>query len=175
MNLELSWSMKRDGGDLVVHYDVKNSGAAPVWLVDDLLVWGGKAFEKAPDAIVVRRGDQPGTVNLLRGHLYIPSREMRHYPTAGVREVPAGGSVSGEARRPMPLQAWHNFHPKKMDALDGAPERAVLELQVLPAAGDPDKDYTSITLQDGSSLTVPHQRFLDQTAESLVSDPKPIP
>jgi hypothetical protein len=155
------------------NYEIENRRSTPIWVVDDLLMWRQTAFGRAPNALVVRKGPEPGTVSLYRGMMYIPSREMRQYPSPGVREVAPGARISGEAETSLPLAAWHYYHPKKVEPLDGAPKRAILEVQILLDRGEP-AAWKEIQLVDGSALSVPTLRLLDERAHVLRSEPRPL-
>src|SRR5690242_1657335 len=72
-DLALTWSVSRQGSTLQIQYDVTNTGTQPAWVVDDMLVLGGKGkFTRAPKAIIVRQGATPDTVELYRGDMDIP-------------------------------------------------------------------------------------------------------
>lgn len=174
MQPELEWKMDVEGDKLRIHYEVINPGSTPIWVVDDLLTWQQTAFGRAPEAVIVRKTDQPGTVSFYRGMMYIPSREMRQYPSPGVRQLDPGDRLSGEAVTSLPLAAWHYYHPKKMEPLDRAPTTAILEVQILAERGEAG-DWKQIELVDGSTLAVPNLRFLNENASIIRSRPRELP
>ena len=172
---QIAWEMHKHGDKLRIRYSVTNPNAFSLWLVDDLVVWGQTDFVRAPQAVIVRNSDRPGIVSLYRGDMYIPSRQMRQYPRQGVRELPAKGEIKAELETPLPLVAWHYFHPKKMAPLEGRSTQAILEIQYLVnLEGNGQVVGGEISLQDGTKLRTPQLKFLDKS-KMIRTDPKPLP
>jgi hypothetical protein len=175
MEPTLDWKLRRDGATLKLDYTVDNTTDEPIYLVDDMLMWGKTRFRRAPEAIIVRNGDQPGRVSLFRGMMYIPSRDERQYPAPGLRRVEPRAQASGSAQVSLPVKAWHNYHPGKIEPLKGTPGEVVLEIQYLTSKGTLDRDYAVKTLEDGSQIESPYVRHLNESGKVLRSRPQALP
>lgn len=132
-DLTLEWSLQADpaGGALLVHYALHNGGDAPVLVMDDMAVLGATSgYDAAPLAMNVSPDDEdPTLVHLSRGRVR-PYGRPRMEIVPGVRPLPAGAELSGDARIPVPLQSWHPNDGYR--ALITTPTRASLRIGVLP-------------------------------------------
>ena len=129
-------------------------------------------FDEAPPACC---GAEPGLASLFRGNLNIPTHDSRMFPSPGMREVAPGATLDGAGEVALPLSAWHNYHPDKIEALRAPITRMQLELQVLPAQGTEDKDWQYETLDDGSRVASPFLRYLNERATLIQGAPRDVP
>lgn len=130
--LSLHWTLKRNaaGDALTVQYQLKNTGAEAVYVLDQMLALGANdGYDQAPDAMIVRAdASDPGLVHLMRGRVAPQGRPMQEVPAA-LRTLAPGAEITGTAHVALPLQSWHpndGYRP-----LAAPPKRAVLELGVL--------------------------------------------
>ena len=175
MPVTLDWTITPRADALHIDYQVHNGGDAPVWVVDDMLTWTAGKLSRAPSAIIVRNGAEPGLASLFRGNLNIPTHDSRMFPSPGMREVAPGATLDGAGEVALPLSAWHNYHPDKIEALRAPITRMQLELQVLPAQGTEDKDWQYETLDDGSRVASPFLRYLNERATLIQGAPRDVP
>lgn len=165
MNVTLEWTAKPAAGVLHVEYTLTNKSDKPLYAVDDMLEWQGGKLVRAPKAIIVRNGAAEGTASLFRGNMNIPTHDSRMYPSPGARLVAAGTSVQGTADVPLPLKAWHNYHPEKMEPLKEPITQLVLEIQIVRDLGVEGTDWKYESLGDGSRVQSPYLRVLNQRGE----------
>jgi hypothetical protein len=170
--VRLEWNVKRTGDDhLALSYTVRHAGEATVYLLDRVIAFAPKeGFEEAPDRIIVlpRDGD-PGTLTLSRGWVRPPWSDVMIELMPGGRRLEPGGTLDGQARIPLPLQAWH---PNEGAApLKSPPSRLELRVGLLPTFCE----LQDLKLADGSTVPAVHgaDAFLYQ--QWLTSGPRPIP
>jgi hypothetical protein len=175
MNATLDWTLTPRADSLHVDYKLTNQTDASLWVVDDMLTWTQGALTRAPNAIIVRNSTKPGVASLFRGNLNIPTHDQRMYPSPGMREVAPGATVAGSADIPLPLRAWHNYHPDKIEALRPDIKQVELEIQVVPQQGVEDKDWKYETLADGSRVASPFLRVLDTQGQIVSGGAKDLP
>ena len=175
MSASLEWNLTRQGSSLHVDYTITNRSTAPLWIVDDMLTWTQGALTRAPAAFIVRKSDAPGVASLFRGNLNIPTHDERMYPSPGMREVAVGASLTGAGDIPLPLRAWHNYHPDKIAPLAAGTTRVALEITVLRAQGVEGKDWQYETLADGSRVASPFLRVIKEQGEVITADVKEVP
>ncbi|MCA9675110.1 MAG: hypothetical protein KC464_08755 [Myxococcales bacterium] len=160
MNATLDWTITRGADSLHVEYALHNGSARTIWVVDEMLVWAQGGLARASKAMIVRNGAAADVASLFRGNLDIPSHDDHPNPSPGMRPVAAGASITGAADIPLPLTAWHPYHPEKMEPLRPGLRRAELEIQVLDSQGTEDRDWEYVTLADGSRVATPYYRVL---------------
>ena len=162
----LDWTMSRDGDQLQIDYTVSNPTPARIYVLDELPV--GDAF--APDAIIVMGDpDAPDTVRLSRA-LIRTLEKVLTIPMPGARAVEPGATLTGTARAPWPLRAWHNY--STVDPLRGQPAQAVLQIGYVADPGA--SGFTQRHLPDGTTVTVPTPATVG-TQQLLVGDAQPLP
>lgn len=140
MDLDWSLSLEGDGHTLLVSYRLRNTGDAPVLVLDQMIDFASslglapQGYASAPDAIIVRAdAADPTLVHLSRGRVE-PVGEARMEVIPGLRTLAAGSELSGQARLALPLRAWHPND--RASELVVVPTRAVLEIGVLPQGSD---------------------------------------
>jgi hypothetical protein len=164
--IALDWDLTRAGNELHLHYTVHNESDQWVVLLDRLLF--GEA-RPAFDRVIVRDGDSPGVVSLVRGDVGPPPGVgVQVYERPAVRALAPGKRVSGDAVVALPVTAWHNYVTAW--PLTGTPTRAYLEIGYL--VGDPLLD--DATLDAGTAVelvsrgaAILEQRFVRSDTRDL--------
>jgi len=122
--LELTWSMKRVGGELRIDYTIRNGTAKRVVIVDQL--YRGAHVDQ--DAIIVMNArGLAKTVAFVRAFVVDPKKEFLERPEPDGRIVGPGETVKGSATTEWPLRSWHNFDNDPAPLRRGA-TKAVLEI-----------------------------------------------
>jgi hypothetical protein len=163
----LVWSMTPvDAGKrLHIDYTIKNHGKARIYVYDDMVVVEGDSLARAPQAIDVVNGDQPGVVRLVRGYVPSASKINIEY-NPGVRPLEPGQELKGSAETALPLQAWHSYG--RAEPLTGKPTSAVLEIHYF--AGN-----HGLTTEKIKGGTMKKPARPDTDFQVLRSEPRPLP
>lgn len=145
--VELTWTIKRDGQQLVVDYSARNTSKETVWLADQLPLPGSTAKWKlgADRIIVMPDPDNADVVLFVRARIK-STTNMPKSADPAVRELAAGATLGGHAIVPLPLKAWH--YRGHVAALGSVPTRAQLRIGVLE--GKP--HLQKIEFEDGTTM-----------------------
>ena len=159
-------TLRRVGDLLELAYGVENRGAGAVWLVDDMLGHVAEGFVRQPRALVVRAGDDPTTVRLIRGH-EPPRATVFMYFEPGARRLAPGERLTGEAETPLPLAECHpQERPRPLAA---APTHAIVEVTLLLVE---EPELAERPVIDGPPALIPRRR---SALVSALSQPLPLP
>lgn len=145
--VELTWTVVRDGQQLVVDYTARNTSKETVWLADQLPVPGSTTKWKlgADRVIVMPDADNADVVLFVRARVKSTTTLPKLVDPA-VRELAAGATLAGHAIVPLPLKAWH--YRGHVTAITGERTRAQLRIGVL--SGTP--HLQKIELEDGTTM-----------------------
>lgn len=145
--VELTWTLKRDGQQLVVEYSARNTSKQTVWLADQLPLPGSTAkWKLGADRIIVMPDPDDKTVVLFVRARVKSTTNLPKLVDPGTRELAAGATLTGRASVPLPLAAWH--YRGHVAPLTGEPARAQLRIGVFVDT----PHLSKIDLEDGSSL-----------------------
>jgi hypothetical protein len=144
----LDFTTRVDSGKLHLDYTLTNHSKDAFWVNDVMLAPTDGKLSETPDAIIVTRGSSPAEVRFVRGNVAPYSKVNVHYPTAALRSLAAGGTLTGSAIIGLPIKAWHPYG--LMQDLDGPPKQATLDVDVFPAS----VAVTTAKLGDGTSLSI---------------------
>ncbi len=147
--LSVEWNLTRSGNTLHISYTLHNNGHEKVYVLDQMVAARGQAFERLPQAIVVKGGEEPGSVDFVRGYVN-PGHPVLFQYAPAARSLEPGQSLMGTAEVGLPLSAWHPYgHPAP---IKGTPQYAVLEVGYISGG---DLKWTKVPLKDGTSLSAP--------------------
>lgn len=145
----VDWDMSlEDGGkSLHIRYTVTSRADHRVYITDLLPVSGKGGFLWGEKSIIVMNDEAPDTA------LFVRARVASEAPVIvpldpGARALDPGGTATGEAVVPWPLQGWH-YHGT-VAPLRPNLKQAALEIGVL----DGDIGWTNLPLADGRQMTV---------------------
>lgn len=173
--MELTFTLAAEPGKLIVDYRLRNTGDAKVWVADQLLqnTPEGRVM-KVAGRLIVRNGDAPDVVSLVRGMTYesMTTGRERPPPSPAMKPVEPGEVLEGRAEVPLPLAAWHNYG--RVEPLAGDKKRAVLELTYIEDPPDP-KVWWQVPLEDGRKVPAPEPKYLKKAARRITSEPLPLP
>lgn len=173
--MEITWKLTPADDKLVVDYTVRNTGDKKVWVATRLMqnTKEGRVM-KPVDRLIVRPGDAPDLVSLVRGMTYesLARGRERPAPSPEMAAIEPGKSLDGRAEVPLPLESWHNYGV--VPPLDGDRQRAVLELSYIDDPKD-DAVWWNVPLDDGTKVRAPNPRHLKSAHKRITSDPLPIP
>jgi len=106
--LSLNWTIQQPAadGDLELTYSLTNTGSSPLWVLDQLVVFGAEnGFSLAPGRAAVQGGED-GMILVSLG--YVPSDGQVMVPLRPVaRRLAPAAKVNRTLHLPMPLTAWH--------------------------------------------------------------------
>ena len=169
-DVELSWTLARDGERLALTYALVNKTAQPIFVADRLIARHGGKRKLVPERVIVMTGDGGDVVRFARGMVESDAEEFNHPPAAV--ELAAGASHSGSAVVPLPLKGWHNYTTPP--PIPNNPARAELEIAYLAPAGDP-VELQSIKLDDGARVKVPAIGIYLKLARTIRTAPRQLP
>ena len=153
--IQVTWTLQRQGDALVGRYTITSTAAAPIFVLDRLVTGSAKGRVAAFDRAVIRDGDVPGLISMVKGYVAPSMRGGVGGVLAPIsRELAPGASLEGELRVPLPVTAWHNF--QKASALRNEPEKAVLEIGYL----EEQERWVTVKLADGRELESPAHPFV---------------
>lgn len=167
----LTWSLEPDpnGHALRVEYQVENTGDEAIYCLDRM-----DPFADADDAakdrrIIAIRSPRGPQLWLIRGFFLHPNVRAMAPWVPGVREIPAGQSVSGRAEAPLPLRQWHPNTGER--PLDEDIKDIRLQIGVAPLS----LPLEEMELSDGRTIRRPKVASASQYQRMLLSDPLPLP
>jgi hypothetical protein len=82
--------------------------------------------------------------------------------------------LKGSGTVGMPLHAWHNYHPEKLEPLKEPISTIELQVELLGDRGPEDKDWRAETLADGTKVQSPLLRVLGERAIQVTGQ-HPVP
>jgi hypothetical protein len=170
VSARITATLRAERDRLLVAYRAANTGDAPLWLLDDMVVLDSQdRLQRTPAAIIVVESEDPDVVRFARG--LVNPRSFVAFPLIpGARRVEPGGSLEGSAVVPLPLQA---FHPQDGSrSLASEPARAVVEIGVIE---DPRAAFESWPLAEGGELRLPTPRSALRHQRMARSDVLPLP
>jgi hypothetical protein len=129
----LTWKLARgaDGKSLSLDYQITNDGSAPIWVLDQIVTTSRTGMVVLPDRVIVRRGADASTASFVAGFTEQLGHAVEVQPSPLPHALAAGAQLSGTKRVPLPIASWHPYDTM-IDALDGAPTKATLEIGWLP-------------------------------------------
>ena len=145
--VELTWTLKRDGQQLVVEYSARNTSKQTVWLADQLPLPGSTAkWKLGADRVIVMPDPDDKTLVLFVRARVKSTTNLPKLVDPGTRELAAGATLTGRASVPLPLTAWH--YRGHVAPIAGQPARAQLRIGVFVDT----PHLSKIDLEDGSTL-----------------------
>jgi hypothetical protein len=145
--VELTWTLARDGQQLVVEYSARNTSKETVWLADQLPLPGSTAkWKLGADRIIVMPDPDDADVVLLVRARVKSTTNLPKLADPATRELVGGATITGRAIVPLPLKSWH--YRGHVAAITGEPKRAQLRIGVL--TGKP--HLQKIEFEDGTSM-----------------------
>ena len=175
--IHLSWKLARaaDGKSLKLDYEVENKGSAPVWVIDELVTTSNDGMVVLPERVIVRQGPDATTASFVAGYTEQMGHAVAVQPSPVPRELAVGAKLTGTKQVPLPLASWHPYD-SMIDALKGAPARAVLEVGWLPKdppAGFP--GWEDVPKAGGGKLHLPALGFVRTQQQLARGDTLEIP
>jgi|GEM_PF-3181166 len=150
-HVQLNGKLQQADGQIQVHYTVSNEGASAVYVLDRVIVFAAEqGFAEAQTAIIrLAAPEEPHRMVLSRGYVAPPVSFVMLELLPAARQLEPGQSLQGEARIPLPLQAWHPHE----GALPLAAETTEWELRIglLPVFCE----LSELQLEDGTLAQVP--------------------
>lgn len=167
-DVELEWSLKRDGEVLRLSYRLTNKTGGDIFVADKLLAYHTGKIKLVPERVIVSAGSADGVVRFTRGLVEPETEEMNHPP--GVETLAAGATRDGSAVIKLPLRGWHNYSTPP----DMPDEPATAELEIAYLVGD-SIAWGAIKTADGTEVRVPQMPSYLRFARTIRSQPRPLP
>jgi hypothetical protein len=169
---DLKWSLvpSADGKTLKIEYHVANEGDEAIYCLDRIDPFAD-ADAAAEDRRIIALRDPDGPhLWLIRAFFQDPRVNSMNPWLPGVRQIPAGKSVTGHAEIGLPPQAWRpNGGGEK--PLGGEVTDAVLQIGVAPLS----LPMEDMDLSDGRTIHRPRLATGNSYQCLLLSDPLPLP
>ncbi len=175
--IHISWKLARDadGKSLKLDYELENHGAAPIWVLDQIVAVGDHGMVVLPDRVIVRRGPDAATASFVIGFTEQPGHAVEVQPAPVAHELAVGAKLAGTKKLPLPLASWHPYD-SMIDPLQGVPAKAVLEIGWLPKT-PPDgiPGWVDVPAASGGTLHLPSDRFARVSQQLARGDTLEIP